>query len=167
MAIRWKNCPYCGANLYFGSGNRYMTFGNPLKKCPSCHKIYKDSDIIDWNSTSIFKKISYCFANGRFALCFFTYLLTLLIGALFGGAGTTQLLRYAPIAPLITFALCVLYVISEARIHYYQGKPNRWDRIAMIILIIGHCVRVFFLVLAYAFLGIVVLYAILHLLNII
>lgn len=163
MAIRWKNCPYCGANLYFGGGKN-VTFGKPLKRCPSCNKIYKDSDIIDWSSESILEKFKYCFANGRIGLIGLSWLTTFLVGYNFEW---DNLFLYSLIGPLTMFVFCVLYVISEARIHYYQGAKNVWDHIALIIFIIGKCVKWGFLIPLFAVMSIAVLYAILHLLNII
>ena len=163
MAIRWKNCPYCGANLYLGSGKN-VTFGNPLKRCPSCHKIYKDSDIIDWNSESILEKFKYCFANGRIALIGLSWLTVFLVGYSFEWE---NLFLCSLIGPLTMFVLCALYVISEARIHYYQGEKSVWDRIAMIIFIIGKCVKWGILIPYFAVMVICLLVVILHLLNII
>lgn len=165
MAIRWKNCPYCGHQLYFGSG-KYVNFGNPLKRCPSCNKIYKDSDIIDWNSTSIFEKIKYCFANGRTGLIGLSWIIALMVmGALECNSEKAFLCTF--IAPLTMFVLCFLYVISEARIYYYEGEKSIWDRIAMIVVIIGKCVKWGLVILLFSGIAIPIIVLILYWLNVI
>lgn len=113
-----KKCPYCGHILEQGYGLPNTRFGNPKRRCTWCNNTYIDRNIIDWESASIFKKISFCFANGRFFLCLIPYVIaTARIGPKVCWEDWLVYLACLPIF-LIAFALCVTYVLIRIKLHY-------------------------------------------------
>lgn len=128
MSHYWKKCPHCGKTIEQSSGSPTSYFGNPIKQCKYCHKIYNDKNVVDWENASIFKKISYYFANGRIAICLLPYMFS---AALFGRMLDWKLslplcfLCCLPIF-LALFALCVVYVEIQARCYYGKETNSKW-----------------------------------------
>ena len=118
MAYYRKSCPHCGCTIEAGGNLPTKHLGNPVRVCKWCHKTYLDRDIVDWGTASIFKKISYCLANGRFYICLVPYI----IAAAFFNLKLNWLpylsfLAGIPIF-LIMFALCIVYVHFKVKSFY-------------------------------------------------
>lgn len=123
MGHYWKRCPHCGCTIEKGYGFPTKYFGTPEKQCRYCLHTYRDKDIIDWETASLVKKLSYCLANGRFFLCFIPYIIaTARIGSNVDWEDWQVYLVCLPIF-LFIFALCAIYVKIQVRIYY--GKKDK------------------------------------------
>lgn len=116
MSLYWKSCPYCGRTVQNGAGNPRQYFGNPKRSCRYCGSTYIDSSVIDWPNASFVRKLSYCFANGRLALCVFPYL-TSVATAVGLSNWPRPWISCLPVF-FLSFALCVLYVRWQAKRYY-------------------------------------------------
>ena len=123
MSHYWKKCPHCRCTVEDGYGLPTKSFGNPKKICPYCSNPYTDSSIIDWESASIFKKFLYCLSNGRFFICLIPSILAnSQVSLKTGWEGWRMYLACSSVF-LIMFALCLLYVKLQVRLHY--GKIEK------------------------------------------
>lgn len=144
MGMYWKSCPHCGHVVQRGHGSPTQYFGNPEKLCRFCGNIYTDGSIIDWPRASFFRRLSYCFANGRIWLCVLPYMISTAVAA-------TRLhwrlpwLLCLPVFFLV-FALCVLYV--KAQVHEYYGEEvsNATKIFARVVLRVMQVLKIIFLV---------------------
>ena len=146
MGMYWKSCPHCGRTVQHGHGSPKQHFGNPEKLCRFCGNIYTDGSIIDWPRASIFRKLSYCFANGRIWLCVFPYMISTAIAS-------TRLnweLPWLCCLPvfLLAFALCLLYVRAQVLEYYGDNREmsNATRIFALVVLYIVQAAKIIFLV---------------------
>lgn len=123
MGLYWKKCPHCWRTIEHGyGGNRTQTFGDPKKRCKYCGKIYIDRDVIDWPNASLVRKLIYCFANGRIALCIFPYILTAMLTST--KLNWNHPFLYCFPVFLLMFALCVVYVKFQVK-HFYRNASSK------------------------------------------
>jgi hypothetical protein len=126
MGRYWKRCPYCGRVTESGYGLPHKELGDPTTRCVACRQIYKDSCIIDWPEASIFGKISYFFANGRFWLCFLPSLMSIpfLQARTVIADWLIYLISFAILSVSVT--LCALYVRWKVK-DYYGDDYDDYD----------------------------------------
>ena len=122
MSSYWKKCPHCGRVVEQGHGVPSKTLGDPIRICKYCWGRYKDRDVIEWESASIFQKISFYIGNARLIgslfLSFFFYCFLYF----------TNLQKWETIALSITFFVflfgaCLLYARHEVRVYLGIAKP--------------------------------------------
>ena len=112
MGYYYSKCPYCGRKIEASYAKPLKKLGKPQKMCIRCGNIYLDSNIIDWDNVSLFKKFLFCLANGRFFLCLFP---CLIINARMEWGSPW----FGLLASLVAFAICVLYV--QIKVWIYRG----------------------------------------------
>ena len=131
MSHYWKKCPHCWRTIESGYGYGWMRLGSPKKQCRFCFKPYTDRSIVDWEKASVFKKIQYFFANGRFFLCFLPYALACcFLGMRVAWGDWLVCLACSPVL-LILLALCALYVRHQVKEYldiYEEDDAHRYDK---------------------------------------
>ena len=122
MSLYWKKCPHCGHTIEHGyGGNRTQYFGNPKKQCKFCLESYIDRDVIDWPNASLFRKFTYCLANGRISIIWPYIIVACLAHTKLNWEH--PLLYCLPIL-LLQFALCVAYVKYQVKNYYGDMKKK-------------------------------------------
>ena len=115
-----KKCPHCKCMVENGHGEPFKHLGNPIKICPHCHRSYIDMDVIEWEYSPIYRKISYYFANNRIWICLIP---SMLVGAL--TPGTIQIsLLFAFLTFAFIFFLCSLYVKVKIKKEIPQSQKR-------------------------------------------
>ena len=128
MAHYWKRCPYCRHTIEEGHGFPSKRLGNPKKYCRFCLREYNDSSVIEWEQASVFRKIFYHFANGRFWLCFLPSFIS--VAVLKAKTACADWLIYLIGFAIfsVIFALCALYVrrqVKDYLLIYTDGKHDK------------------------------------------
>ena len=124
MSHYWKRCPHCGRTIEDGYGFPLKRLGDPRRKCIYCFNEYNDSSVIDWESASVFKKIRYYYANGRFFFCFIPYIIvTTRVGSNVEWADWQVYLACSPIF-LIASLPCILYVRHQVKSYLFINRDD-------------------------------------------
>lgn len=73
------SCPHCHATLKSGHGDPVKHLGSPLCICPCCNKPYVDTNMIEWEVSPWYKKLSYYTSKNRFMIPLFIIPATFLL----------------------------------------------------------------------------------------
>jgi hypothetical protein len=130
MSHYWKRCPHCGRTVEQGYGFPTKQLGDPKRRCRFCANSYNDSSIIDWENASVFRKVQYYFANGRFFICFIPYVIaTARVGT--NNINWSDWKVYLACSPvfLIAFLPCALYVRHQVKdyldLYGYENEDSK------------------------------------------
>ena len=113
-----KRCPYCKTLVSSGHGDPFKHLGSPIKICNYCKNEYIDNDIIDWEISPFYRKVSYTFSNNRIWICL---LPPIILGGLF------ESLFLPIISFAVLYAFCLFYVYIQVKDSIKLSKKRSED----------------------------------------
>lgn len=88
-----------------GHGSPMKRLGSPFVRCSFCGYEYLDNDILEWSIIPLYRKVSFCWANNRWAII----LLAAMAGMLL------QSMAWLLTLVLITSIGCTAYALIKGR----------------------------------------------------
>lgn len=111
-----KYCPHCKRAVEGGHGDPFQHLGSPIVTCKHCRKPYINNDMVEWDVSPIYRKISYFFSNNRKWLIIFSFLIPIVL---------QRKLTFIGLLPLFISVICCLFYVYSQVNTYRQDASTR------------------------------------------